>query len=94
MGMFGEAMKEMCDSCPFGHGPKQAHMRKSLRRGRFNEICQSIWQGGYFPCHKTTTFDDEGELRPTLKEKACRGALDFVESASRQRNDAERRAAR
>jgi len=90
--MFREAMKEMCADCPFGHSVKQRRMRNSLRRGRFNEICQSVWQGGYFPCHKTTKFDDDGEVIFNLGEKACRGALEFVERAAEQRREAERRA--
>lgn len=80
-------MKEMCADCPFGHSPKQRHMRTSLKPGRFNEICQSVWQGAYFPCHKTTQFDDEGELLSVAETKMCRGAIEFVEAAARQRED-------
>lgn len=67
-------------------------MRNSLRPGRFTEICQSIWQGGYFPCHKTTTFDDDGEVLPSQKERQCRGAVEFVARAAENRNRAESRA--
>jgi hypothetical protein len=89
--MFGEAMKEMCADCPFGGQPKQLHMRRSLRPGRFEEICQSVWLGGYFPCHKTTHFDDDGELEPNTGEKECRGAIEFVERAANGRRRAERK---
>ena len=92
--MFGEAMKEMCADCPFGGSPKQRHMRRSLRPGRFEEIAQSVWLGGYFPCHKTTHFDDEGEAMPHAGERMCRGALEFVERAAKQRQEAERRGLR
>ena len=88
--MWRDAMKEMCDSCPFGHAPKQRRMRTSLRKGRFEEICQSIWQGGYFPCHKTTHFDDDGELEFNLGEKMCKGAIEFVERASKAKEAASR----
>lgn len=56
-----KSMLEMCDDCPFGFSPKQKHMRRSLMPGRFNEICQSVFQGFAFICHKTTSHDDEGE---------------------------------
>jgi hypothetical protein len=87
--MYGEAMKEMCADCPLGSSQAQRHMRRSLRPGRFNEICQAVWMGGYFPCHKTTTFDDDGEVQATAKEKQCRGAIEFVErvAANRARFD-------
>lgn len=87
-----EAMKEMCDDCPFGGSPKQVNMRRSLRPGRFDEICQSVWQGGYFPCHKTTKFDDEGETVSHAGELMCRGALEFIERIAKARQDAENRA--
>jgi hypothetical protein len=90
--MWRDAMNAMCDSCPFGHTAKQRHMRKSLRPGCFEEICQSVWLGGYFPCHKTTKFDDEGETIPHAGEKMCLGALEFVERAAKQRESSERRA--
>lgn len=90
--MWREAMKEMCADCPFGNSPAQRHMRDSLRRGRFNEICQSVWLGGYFPCHKTTKFDDDGEVVPQPGERMCRGVLEFIERAAAQRNRAEERA--
>ena len=88
--MWRDAMKEMCADCPFGRSAKQLHMRRSLRKGRFDEICQSVWQGSYFPCHKTTHFDDDGDLLPNSGEKMCRGALDFVERASQARQERER----
>jgi hypothetical protein len=77
--MWRDAMDKMCADCPFGGSPKQLHMRRSLRRGRFEEICQAVWLGGYFPCHKTTKFDDDGETIAHAGEKMCRGALEFVE---------------
>ena len=88
--MIGEPMKQMCDSCPFGTSKKQMHMRRSLRPGRFDEICQSVWQGAYFPCHKTTTFGDDNELLDRQKERQCFGALRFVRIASENRDRCER----
>ena len=86
-------MEEMCDSCPFGHSKKQAHMRRSLPPGRFNEICQSVFQGFIFACHKTTTHDDsdEGEWIPTEKDRECAGAISFRETAIANREERERR---
>jgi hypothetical protein len=82
---FGAAMEKMCEDCPFGTSKAQLHMRRSLRPGRFNEICQSVWQGGYFPCHKTTVFDDDGDTIYNPDERQCRGALEFVERAAENR---------
>jgi hypothetical protein len=92
---FGETMKEMCDSCPFGNSKEQRHMRNSLRPGRFDEIAQSVWQGAYFACHKTTNGeeDDEGNYIYTGKEKQCRGALEFVKRAAANRDRQEMRTA-
>ena len=84
------AMNKMCADCPFGHTKAQRHMRNSLRPGRFNEICQDVWQGAFFPCHKTTKFDDEGEVIPGFHEKQCRGAIEFVERAAAARERRER----
>jgi hypothetical protein len=90
--MWNEAMKEMCDSCPFGWSEKQLHMRHSLMPGRFREICQSVWLGGYFPCHKTTRFDDDGVVIPHAGERTCKGAIQFIEAAAGGRERSERRA--
>ena len=87
-----DMMKEMCADCLFGNSKAQRHMRDSLRPGRFNEICRSVWMGEYFPCHKTTTFDDDGEVRMTAKEKQCVGSLEFVARAAENRERSERRA--
>jgi len=85
----------MCSDCPFGSSKAQLHMRRSLQKGRFNEICQSVWQGAYFPCHKTTTFSDEGDggdLIDRHRERECIGAAEFVEraAANRERGRASR----
>jgi len=86
------AMKEMCDNCPFGHSAGQTHMRTSLARGRFDEICQSVWRGEVFICHKTTSHDDEGEWSPGSKDKECAGSIQFREAATENREQAQRRA--
>lgn len=85
MRWFGDSMKEMCSDCPFGGSKSQLHMRRSLRPGRFNQICQDVWQGAYFPCHKTTQFDDDGEVENYADTKQCRGAIEFVERAAANR---------
>jgi hypothetical protein len=93
---FGDVMKEMCDDCPFGNSKAQRHMRNSLAEGRFDEICQSVWQGAFFACHKTTNGeeDDEGEYHYNGKEKQCKGSLEFVERIAEGRREAENRATR
>lgn len=84
-----KVMAKMCADCPFGSSPAQRHMRTGLRPGRFNEICQSVWAGAYFPCHKTTAFDDDGELTSSTAERECRGAVEFVARAAQNRSRAE-----
>jgi hypothetical protein len=80
-----EIMKKMCSDCPFGPSKAQRHMRNSLKPGRFGEICQSVWQGAYFPCHKTTKFDDNDERIVGPHEKWCKGAVEFVERTAKGR---------
>lgn len=87
-------MEAMCDDCPFGHSVKQRHMRQSLARGRFNEICQSVFRGFVFACHKTTSHDDDGEWIPTRGDRECFGSIQFRENAIANRANAERRARR
>jgi hypothetical protein len=84
-------MEKMCDNCPFGSSKAQRHMRNSLRPGRFNEICQSIWRGFVFACHKTTTHDDDDEYIPNERNRECAGAIAFLERAVANRNRAESR---
>lgn len=84
----------MCDSCPFGNEKKQAAMRKVLRPGRFNSICQDVFAGAFFACHKTTSHDDEGDELWTGKELECFGAIEFRRQAIEGRNRSERRASR
>lgn len=86
------AMKKMCENCPFGHSAEQTHMRKSLMPGRFDEICQSVFQGHSFICHKTTSHDEEGEWSPSDKDKECAGSIQFRETAIANRERSERRA--
>jgi hypothetical protein len=82
----------MCDSCPFGRSPAQQHMRRSLRRGRFEEICQSVFAGFIFACHKTTSHDDNGEWVPSERDRECAGAIGFVRRATDSRERRERKA--
>jgi hypothetical protein len=92
--MIFQPMEKMCVDCPFGASKAQRHMRRTLRPGRFNRICQDVWAGSYFPCHKTTRFDDDGELMTNPNERQCRGALDFIDRARKNRDEARERAAR
>jgi len=86
-------MPAMCENCPFGHSKAQRHMRNSLAKGRFNEICQSVFQGFAFMCHKTTTHDDEGEHVLTKRDRECAGSIQFRETAHANRERAVKRAA-
>jgi hypothetical protein len=70
-------MTTPCDNCPFRND-----IRPYLTRGRVREIVQSLDRSS-FPCHKTTTFDDEGEAVRTDKEMHCAGALILQEKMER-----------
>lgn len=84
-----QRMPAMCESCPFGHAPAQQHMRKSLAKGRFSEICQSVFQGFVFMCHKTTTHDDESsQWVPTEGDRECAGSIQFRDIACTNRERA------
>jgi hypothetical protein len=87
-----EPSEGLCSDCPFGNKPAQLHMRRSLRPGRFEEICQAVWLGVFFPCHKTTTHDENDEYVRTGKERQCAGSIQFMESARQVRERAEARA--
>lgn len=52
-----------------------------LARGRVKEIAGMMldWNGGSFPCHKTTKFDEDGEHYAHDGEVHCAGALIFAE---------------
>ncbi len=86
--MTTERKELICDSLA------QQHMRKSLAKGRFNEICQSVFQGFPFMCHKTTTHDDDGNHVLTKRDRECAGSIQFRETAIRNRERAESRAVR
>lgn len=85
-------MEQMCADCPFGNSSKQRHMRRSLRPGRFEGICQDVFRGAFFACHKTTTHDDDGETVWTPKQRECAGAIAFRQRAIANRERAEKRA--
>lgn len=89
------AMTAMCDNCPFGNSPAQRHIRNSLAKGRFEEICQDVWRGSIFFCHKTTTHidqDDDEFYIPSGKELQCAGSSEFINRVSENRERANRRA--
>lgn len=62
-------LKQPCHNCPFR---REGGIR--LRPGRSMEIVN----GGFFPCHLTTTHDEDGEgdtFIQTGKEQYCAGKL-------------------
>ncbi len=70
-------LKRPCSDCPF--------LRKGgikLSPGRIEEIAGMMLdsQGGTFPCHKTTVFDDDTEEQvvPAIAQH-CAGALIFAD---------------
>jgi hypothetical protein len=76
------SMVKPCANCPFRRGTA---MR--LTRARVKEIDSMMLnsQGGLFPCHKTTRFDDAtGSHVPHNGEVHCAGALIFAEKNGNQ----------
>ena len=73
------AMPKMCDNCPFAKRGKGAALRRSLARGRMDEIKRGLSRGGHFFCHKTTTasgFTEDDEAYFTRgQELVCAGAI-------------------
>lgn len=65
--------KTPCDNCPF-----RSDKPFELRPGRVREIERSLVRGE-FPCHKTTTHDEDGDLHATDKSQHCAGALILLE---------------
>jgi len=59
-----------CDECPFNASGKGLHLRKSLLRGRWQEILASLRMESWFPCHKTV--EDTGGDGSDLM---CAGAI-------------------
>lgn len=67
-----------CDQCPFLRvgGVKHLGRRRALEIGTM----LADRQGGTFPCHKTTLFDeDTGEHVSGKREQHCAGALILAE---------------
>lgn len=70
-------MRTPCESCPF-----RTDVAAFLRAERVREIAASVLRGSSFPCHKTTSFeeDDEGDtfVVPGPGEVQCAGAEIFL----------------
>ena len=70
-------MATPCDNCPF-----RTDIKGYLRGDRVREICESLFTGGSFPCHKTTEEweddDGENELREVEDSQQCAGAEIFL----------------
>lgn len=67
-------MKEPCDNCPFRKDKKAIPLPSSRRK----DIADSILRDSSFSCHKTTTFDENGNHQRTPNERPCIGAGRFI----------------
>jgi hypothetical protein len=77
----------MCSNCPFQKRGPGLRLRKSLQRGRWRQILNSLITGASFPCHETTEFDEEGEaIRGT--GLLCAGSLEWQQWHTGQHGDA------
>lgn len=63
-----------CEDCPFNPDGPGLRLRRSLRPGRWKGILASLREGSFFPCHKTTQEDDDGEYIPGTG-LVCAGAI-------------------
>ena len=63
-------LESMCDDCPFATSGKGLYLRKSLGKGRWKEILDSLHHS-CFPCHKTSTETGNG------KNIVCAGAYAY-----------------
>ena len=70
-------MSKPCSYCPF-----RSDREFWLHPDRRQEIADSLLHDGNFPCHETTTFDNEGRLTDRVKERFCVGAALFVENVT------------
>lgn len=71
-------LRTPCPQCPF-----RSDIPAYLTPARVTEIDRSLIQAT-FPCHKTTQFDEDGEVIPsTPGERHCAGALIILEKLGR-----------
>jgi hypothetical protein len=70
-------MIKPCVHCPF-----RKDIRAYLTKSRVREIERSLVRAT-FPCHETTTHNDDGEYVRTGDETHCAGALILLEKLER-----------
>lgn len=74
-------MREMCDDCPFMAKGKGLRLRKTLAKGRWQEITTGLLRGEHFFCHKTTHGPDSQEeddaYTPGRADMICAGSVAF-----------------
>src|SRR5258707_5153100 len=64
-------MATKCEMCPFARTGPGAHLRRTLRAGRFESILHDLCEGYYFTCHKTTRQTGNGS------NLVCAGAIEW-----------------
>lgn len=68
-------LKKPCKDCPF-----RTDNGFMLTVPRVQGICESLLRGESFPCHKTTTHDDDGRHCPDSgRNMHCAGAMIMLE---------------
>lgn len=53
-------MPSPCIECPFNTKGPGAHLRKTLRAGRWRGILSALRRGDHFTCHKTANETGDG----------------------------------
>lgn len=67
-------LNKMCEDCPF-----RSDKSFPLGKGRRAQIADSIRDGAVFHCHKTVSYDDDGEGAIVDKSQVCAGSLRTIQ---------------
>lgn len=65
-----------CAECPF-RNDRPGYLRRA------KEISDGLLTDGTFTCHKTNTYDDDGDAMETSDSEHCAGALILLEKLGR-----------
>jgi hypothetical protein len=77
--MMGFRLRRPCAHCPWRSDREPFFGRDARGYARARELEESLQESHVFPCHKTATWDDDGEQQETATTQACAGALITME---------------
>ena len=64
-------VNKMCADCPFSKSGPGLHLRKTLAKGRWRQILESLRRQNHFMCHKTTEETGDGS------NLVCAGSIEW-----------------